>query len=215
VDTVELLRFDPSTFKNSSVVADFCERFSIPIGKVKERRSNESMSLECAKLVLHFNEHCLPTSGSPTLHSAKLQFIACLKKRIKGPKFKAPLPWVVDGIEKEDVEWLEANSAINFSDSFRNDDAITGEVVAFDLQMRKIAGNTVNELQKIVAEIDPAVARTRKVTTLLDFLFSSYYFKERFGAEVEKAWEITSRKALGEVVKFPAKVLQGVYRTVA
>ncbi len=215
VDSVELLRFDPSSFKNSSVVADFCERFSIPIGKVKEKRTNESMSLECAKLVLHFNEHCLPTSGSPTLHTAKLQFIACLKNRIQGPKFKAPLSWVMDGIEEDDVEWLEANSDINFSDSLSTGDAATGEVIAFDSEMRKIAGRTVNELQKIVAEIDPTVARTRKVTTLLDFLFSSYYFKERFGAEVEKAWEITSSKALGKVVKFPAKVLQGVYRTVA
>jgi len=215
VDSVQLVRFDPANFINSSVVADFCDRFSIPIGKVKERRTNESMSLECAKLILHFNEQCLPTNGSSTLHRAKLEFISCLKRRIKGPKFKAPLPWVLNSIENEDVQWLEENSDIDFSSSLSSQEAGIEAELGFEQEMRNIAGRTVKELQDIVAEIDPNVARTRKVTTLLDFLFSSYYFEERFGAEVKKAWEITSTKALGKVVKFPAKVLQGVYRTVA
>lgn len=189
VDSIEFVEFKKNELLNGSVVSDFCARAGFDDSQLSEQRVNESMSLECTQLLYHVNRFGILSSGNPELLRARNQFSHFLKENFKGDSFKIPKDWVWSHVDMDDILWMEKVSGIQLAPT---DIDIVSPAESTPLEeLEQVIGRidqpTVHKLQKIVSDIDVSVGGDTNVTSLLNFLFSYFYFKESFSQETAQA----------------------------
>jgi len=181
-DSTEFASFQKSSLYKNCVLKDFCNRIDLDSSHLKYSTKNESISLECAQLLYHFNQHGLPTSGNSSLHTCRKSFIAELASSINTSKLEIPsnLIWTTENVA--DSLWMQSVSDIQLipkgiecSDAIDTDSANK----ALHELLNTIKYSTLVRLKAIVTAIDNEVGKECKVTNLLNFLFSQHYFNHR------------------------------------
>jgi hypothetical protein len=189
VDSIEFVEFKKNELVNGSVVFDFCSRIGFDGSGLQERRINESMSLECTQLLYHLNRFGILTSGSTELVNARRQFSHFLSENFKGDSFRIPKDWVLAHVDMNDISWMEKVSGIQLVPTgLVNPDLVESDSLD---ELEEIMGHidepTLRKLQKFVSDIDVSVGSDTNMTNLLNFLFTSFYFKESYTQENAKA----------------------------
>ncbi|MEM8729118.1 MAG: hypothetical protein AAGF79_04295 [Pseudomonadota bacterium] len=129
-DRMELIPFDPKSFRKESVVFDFADRIGARITRLDESRANESMCMYAAAALFLWNREGMSSMGSQLKFQArtvlirnlinpapkhvqimrKLADLANLKsdndeRGLK--KFRISEQFVHDGIDPDDIAWME------------------------------------------------------------------------------------------------------------
>jgi len=185
IDSIDFVEFKKNELVNGSVVADFCSRIGVDSNGLSDRRTNESMSFECAQLIYHLNKFGVQTRGNSALVKSRQLFSHFLNQNFKGDNYKIPKEWVWACMDMDDISWMEKVSGIQLSTSelgARNIDA-ADSLNELEETMGKISRPTLRKLQALVSDIDASVGRDSSVTNLINFLFASFYFKEIYTRE--------------------------------
>jgi len=196
VDGIEFVEFKKNELVDGSVVSDFCSRGGFDGSGLKEQRVNESMSVECAQLLYHFNRFGVTASGNAALVNSRNHFSYFLSQNFKGDSFKIPKDWVWANMRMDDIAWMENVSGIQLAppDSISQNSAGSSDVL--EEVLGNVESSTLCKLQNIVSEIDSSVGCDTDVTNLLGFLFASFYFKESHAQE--KAAALAAERKLRE-----------------
>lgn len=178
-DSIEFVEFKKDKLHKGCVFQDFCTRIALDSRDLEYSGINASISLECAQLLYHFNQHGIPTSGNSVLRTSRKIFIADLASKINNTKFDLPqeLIWTDENIK--DSQWMERVSDINLlPEGFESIDKLGAEKANQTLHdlLSTISYPTLAQLQELVGVIDPEIGKDCRVTNLLNFLFSQHYF---------------------------------------
>jgi len=177
-DEIEFIQFKKTELLDGSVVADFCSRVGLASTNLTEQRTNESLSLECVQLLYHLNRFGMQTSGSPDLVHTRRHFSHFLAKKFKGDSFKVPKDYVWANTNMGDITWMENVSGIKLIPTdLQAQDTNEPSTDLLESTMDKVDILTRSKLQSVVAEFDEAIAKDTNVTHLLNFLFTTYYYK--------------------------------------
>jgi hypothetical protein len=113
-ENVLIRLFSKETLKGGSVVEDFCSITGISMDGIQEVRANESVSLECLKLMFLFNRTNPCYSGDAVVTTSRLKLNASLAKAYKDGQSidKSRFSAIADF---EDGKYLEDNFGLKFS----------------------------------------------------------------------------------------------------
>jgi len=181
IDSIEFVEFGKDTLANGSVVSDFCSRVGIDERKLNEKRTNESISLQCTQLIYHFNRLGVPSKGSALLSNVRNHFTYRLRMEFKGEKFKIPDEWIWAGSDMEDLAWMEKVSGIALVPEDVARQAI--ERVDISPKLEEMLGciekDTLTHLQEYTSRIDDQISQDTNATNLLNFVFAATYFEKK------------------------------------
>lgn len=170
VDSVELLEFTSSKLQAGSVVQDFSSRLALKTQHIKEVRSNDSLPLEAAKLLLYFNQHGIQSLGSSDHVKSRRKMIEILRRHFKGPSFKLP-PGVVGGeIDVEDVNWLYHSYRIDFRDEI-TDNIPPISYETYKEELLRIPSSTVESLKTLLEKLSIPSQESNDPGELMSGLF--------------------------------------------
>jgi len=189
VDAIEFVEFKKNELVDGSVVADFCSRVGFDGSSLTERRTNESMSLECTQLLYHLNKFGIQTRGNADLANTRRLFSHFLSQNFKGDSFKIPKNLVWAAMEMADITWMEKVSGIQLvpTDLVNANLSKSESCNVLEETISHIQTPTLLKLREIVSEVDGAVGTDSNITNLLNFLFASLYFKETYTREKAEA----------------------------
>jgi hypothetical protein len=111
-DTIKFAEFKKDKLHKKCVLKDFCHRIGLDTSHLKYSGKNASISLECAQLLYHFNQHGVPTFGNPSLRISRKKFITDLARNIKSTKFDLPQGVIWTEANVADAQWMERASDI-------------------------------------------------------------------------------------------------------
>lgn len=198
-DTIEFAEFKKDKLHKECVLQDFCHRIGLDSSHLKYSGKNASISLECAQLLYHFNQHGVPTSGNSSLRICRKKFITDLASSIKNTKFDLPHGVIWTEANIADAQWMESVSDIkllpNGFDSLIKIDSEHADK-ALDELLNTVKYSTLVKLQELVAATDPDVGKDCRVSNLLNFLFSQHYFYH-----TQNQWRFRLNKVIEKLVK--------------
>lgn len=178
-DSIEFVEFKKDKLHKGCVLQDFCNRIALDSSDLEYSGINASISLECAQLLYHFNQHGIPTAGNSSLRTSRKIFIADLASNINKTKFQLPQNLIWTDTNIKDAQWMESVSSIKLlPKGIKSLDNLNTELADQTLHelLNTISYPTLAQLQEVVRAIDPEIGKDCRVTNLLNFLFSQHYF---------------------------------------
>ena len=177
-DVVEFVEFKQTKLHKECVLHDFCKRISLDSSSLNYASQNSSVSLECVQLLYHFNQHGMPSSGSPLLRETRRLFILDLANNMNKTKFMLPQELLWNQQNIEDSRWMESVSDIKIlPEGIEEKTCLNPELADNQLHdlLSTIDYSTLTRLQAVVSAFDSNIGKECKVTNLLNFLFSQQY----------------------------------------
>lgn len=140
---VILRKFDPATFPDRCLVADFCHQTGIQLPEgVSIRRFNESLSREACGILFAYRKF---GSGYEIGKNAIKQNIRFLKPflAMSGAKFNVCQSVFIDALEaeREDIEWMEQRLGVSLNEA----EQVNGSAIANEKDLLTITRKSCEE----------------------------------------------------------------------
>ena len=148
-ENVRLFKFDPISFLDRNVVADFCAKTAISLSSIVPVRMNESISRLAAQLLFQYTAHA-EVEGLRPLRGAMGAALCSRLLPLDPTRFRlAPsaVKPIVDRL-RSDIEWMEKRLGQTLLEDLRDE---AGDVRTEEDVLTPVPGIT-EKLQKILAE---------------------------------------------------------------